>query len=117
VKKYHIGTTNYWFGSTIFWQIDNFNKIRGRKIMQYNSISGKRVKQPFNHVSWIHKQLKLTNFVLKQCLFGLHLINIISKSDTICIVESKKTAIIMSFFFLIICGWLLVVKQVLKRIH
>lgn len=96
VKKYHIGTTNYWYGATIFWQIDNLNKIRGGKIMQYNSITGKRIKEPFNHVSWIHKQLKLNAFVLQQCLFGLHLINTISKSDMICIVESEKTAIIMS---------------------
>ena len=99
VEKYHIGTTNYWFGSTIFWQIDNFNNIRAGKIMQYNSISGKRVKQPFNHVSWMHKQLKLTNFLLQQCLYGLHLVNTISKSEIICITESEKTAIIMSLKF------------------
>ncbi|WP_397446912.1 DUF6371 domain-containing protein [Polaribacter sp. R77954] len=96
VKKYHICTTNYWYGATLFWQIDDLNRIRGGKIMKYNSITGKRVKEPFNHVSWMHKQLKLPNFVLQQCLFGLHLINTISKSDTICIVESEKTAIIMS---------------------
>jgi hypothetical protein len=96
IKIYQIGTTNYWHGATIFWQIDTKNVIRGGKIMQYNYDTGKRVKKPFNHVSWIHKQLKLNNFVLQQCLFGLHLINTISKSDTICIVESEKTAIIMS---------------------
>ncbi|QXP62735.1 DUF6371 domain-containing protein [Polaribacter sp. HaHaR_3_91] len=96
IDMYHIGTTNYWHGATIFWQIDTKNVIRGGKIMLYNCNTGKRVKKPFNHVSWIHKQLKLNNFVLQQCLFGLHLINSISKSDTICIVESEKTAIIMS---------------------
>ncbi|QXP70677.1 hypothetical protein H0I29_00815 [Polaribacter sp. R2A056_3_33] len=96
IDMYHIGTTNYWYGATIFWQIDTKNVIRGGKIMLYNCNTGKRVKKPFNHVSWIHKQLKLNNFVLQQCLFGLHLINSISKSDTICIVESEKTAIIMS---------------------
>ncbi|MGJ8762245.1 MAG: DUF6371 domain-containing protein [Polaribacter sp.] len=96
IDMYHIGTTNYWYGATIFWLIDTKNVIRGGKIMLYNCNTGKRVKKPFNHVSWIHKQLKLNNFVLQQCLFGLHLINSISKSDTICIVESEKTAIIMS---------------------
>ncbi len=65
VEKYHIGTTNYWFGATIFWQIDENHKIRGGKIMLYNSISGKRIKTPFNHVSWMHKQLKLSHFVLQ----------------------------------------------------
>lgn len=95
-KKYHIGITNYWHGATVFWQIDNLNNIRGGKIMQYNGVTGKRKKEPFNHVSWVHKQLKLNNFVLQQCLFGLHLVNTISEGDTICIVESEKTAIIMS---------------------
>lgn len=96
VKKYHIGTTNYWYGATIFWQIDNLNRIRGGKIMQYNSITGKRIKAPFNHVSWIHKQLKLNDFVLQQCLFGLHLVTSNYEDRTICLVESEKTAIIMA---------------------
>ena len=99
VEKYHIGTTNYWYGATVFWQIDHFNKIRGGKIMKYNSITGKRIKEPFNHVSWMHRQLKLTNFVLQQWLFGLHLVNTISKSDIICITESEKHAIIISLQF------------------
>ncbi|WP_284041562.1 DUF6371 domain-containing protein, partial [Polaribacter sp. Z014] len=96
IKTYNIGITNYWQGATIFWQIDTKKKIRGGKIMLYNCNTGKRVKQPYNHVSWMHKQLKLDNFVLQQCLFGLHQINNISKDDTICIVESEKTAVIMS---------------------
>lgn len=96
VKKYHICTTNYWYGATLFWQIDDLNRIRGGKIMLYNCNTGKRVKQPFNRVSWIQKQLKLPSFVLQQCLFGLHLIKNIKKGNTICIVESEKTAIVMS---------------------
>ena len=96
VNLYYIGTTNYWHRATIFWQIDTKNVIRGGKIMQYNCGTGKRVKQPFNHVSWIHKQLKIKNFILQQCLFGLHNVNRITKKGTICIVESEKTAIIMS---------------------
>ena len=96
IDMYHTGTTNYWTGATIFWQIDTKNVIRGGKIMQYNCDTGKRVKKPYNHVSWIHKQLKLNNFVLQQCLFGLHNLIKVTKGDTICIVESEKTAIIMS---------------------
>jgi hypothetical protein len=93
---YHISATNYWNGATIFWQIDNCNTIRGGKIMLYDCITGKRVKKPFNHVSWMHKQLKIHDFVLQQCLYGLHNLNRITLGDTICIVESEKTAIIMS---------------------
>jgi hypothetical protein len=96
LSKYVIGSTNYWDGATIFWQIDESNNIRGGKIMNYNCITGKRVKKPFNHISWIHKQLKMNDFNLNQCLFGLCNTSSITKGDTICVVESEKTAIIMS---------------------
>lgn len=96
IKTYNIGITNYWKDANVFWQIDAKNRIRGGKIMLYNCDTGKRVKQPYNHVSWMHKKLKLDNFVLQQCLFGLHIINDITKDNIICIVESEKTAIIMS---------------------
>ena len=99
INMYHIGVTNYWHNATIFWQIDCTNKIRGGKIMQYNCNTGNRIKHPFNHVSWMHKQLKLNNFVLQQCLFGLHNLTNISKEDIVCIVESEKTAIILSIIF------------------
>jgi hypothetical protein len=99
IKMYHIGISNRWNGASIFWQIDTDNKVRGGKIMLYNCDTGKRVKKPYNHVSWMHKQLKLNNFVLQQCLFGLHnLVNVL-KGDTVCLVESEKTAIIMTILF------------------
>ena len=96
IKKYNIGSTNYWQGATVFWQIDRLNNIRGGKIMKYDCNTGKRIKKPFNHISWIHKQLKMNDFNLNQCLFGLCNTANSLKSDTICIVESEKTAIIMS---------------------
>lgn len=99
VNKYHIGTTNYWHGATIFWQINNKNVLQAGKIMLYNCDTGSRIKKPFNHIYWMHKQLKLNKFVLQQCLFGLHLLKNITKSDTICITESEKTTVIMSILF------------------
>ncbi|QNM86767.1 hypothetical protein H9W90_06525 [Polaribacter pectinis] len=99
IDKYKIGTSNYWSFATVFWQIDSQNVIHGGKIMLYNRDTGGRIKEPFNHVSWVHKQLKINDFVLQQCLFGLHLINSISKNDIICITESEKTAIILSINF------------------
>lgn len=94
-KKYNIGTSKNWDGATVFWQIDNKNKIRTGKIMLFDKLNCKRVKVPFNHITWIHKKVILENFVLQQCLFGLHLIY---KSKKIAIVESEKTCIIMSLF-------------------
>ena len=107
INKYEIGTSKHRFrnidfpnyisegGANIFWQIDNKNRVRSGKIMLYNASSGKRVKEPFNHIYWAHSSLKIKPFNLSQCLFGLHLINS-DLSKPIAIVESEKTAIIMS---------------------
>jgi hypothetical protein len=95
LEAYHVGTSKHWEGANIFWQIDNKNKVRTGKIMLYNEVSGKRIKEPYNCINWVHSVLKLKDYNLKQCLFGLHRINI-DLSKPIAIVESEKTAIILS---------------------
>jgi hypothetical protein len=97
IKMYHIGTSTLWPGSTIFWQIDQSGVIRTGKIMLYNRINGKRVKEPFPHVSFIHKTLNFEDFKLKQCFFGEHLLAI-HRNKLACIVESEKTALIASAY-------------------
>ncbi len=57
----------------------------------YDKTTGKRTK----NITWVHSVLKLKNFNLKQCLFGLHQLNDFP-NHIIGIVESEKTAIIMS---------------------
>lgn len=94
---YITGTNLIWSNTTVFWQIDHKEQIRGAKLMLYNKDTGKRIKEPYNHINWLHKALKLTDFKLSQCLFGLHLINI-DYLKNIAIVESEKTAIVMSMF-------------------
>lgn len=96
ISKYFIGTSKLWNGATVFWQIDKDYNIRTGKIMLYNPYTGKRVKEPINHINWVHTTLKLANFELKQCLFGEHLL--IDKSKPVAIVESEKTAIIASVY-------------------
>nr|WP_315180419.1 DUF6371 domain-containing protein [uncultured Flavobacterium sp.] len=95
LEVYHIGTSKKWNGACVFWQIDNQNKIRSGKIMLYDKSNGKRIKEPYNHVNWSHKVMKIEDFNLKQCLFGLHRIKI-ELNKPIAIVESEKTAVIMS---------------------
>jgi hypothetical protein len=97
IKDYFIGTSSHWPGSTVFWQIDKSGKIRTGKIMLYDPLTGKRVKQPYNHISWAHKAMNLENFNLSQCLFGEHLLNLNGKPAAV--VESEKTAVIASAFF------------------
>ncbi|PKV50248.1 hypothetical protein ATE84_2303 [Aquimarina sp. MAR_2010_214] len=97
IKTYHIGTSKLWYGATVFWQVDRLGNIRSGKIMLYNPKTGKRIKQPFSHISWVHKALPVEKYNLKQCLFGEHLIAK-ELQKPIAIVESEKTAIIASVF-------------------
>ena len=89
------GTSKPWENSTVFWQIDDHQRIRAGKIIQYDPITGKRIKKPFNRIAWMHSSAQ--DFNLSQCLFGLHLIaeNTVS---TIGIVEAEKTAVVLSMF-------------------
>jgi hypothetical protein len=112
--RYRIGTSSYWHGATIFWQLDTHGYVRTGKIMLYDKQTGKRVKEPFNHVNWVHSLLmkdaearqldnglaigyRTCDFKLKQCLFGEHLL-ITAPNTAVAIVESEKTAIIASHY-------------------
>lgn len=99
IKKYLIGTSKKWSGATVFWQIDNNQKVRHGKIMLYDMVTGKRKKNQLGkgYISSVRSELKLDNFNLKQCLFGLHLIKE-TESKSVAIVESEKTAVLMSVF-------------------
>jgi hypothetical protein len=109
--KYHIGTSKHWPGATVFWMVDSERYVRTGKIMLYDRTTGKRVKQPFSHISWAHSVLKLPEFELKQCLFGEHLLrsmlyrnnwaeagNTGPNTSPVAIVESEKTAVIASIY-------------------
>ncbi len=98
VSKYLIGTSKHWRGATAFFQKDMNGTIRAGKIMLYDAHTGLRVKDPFNHITWVHTVLKIENCSLKQCLFGEHLLTSHPTKPT-AIVESEKTAIICSVYF------------------
>ena len=99
-NRYKIGSSKHWNGATVFWQIDHFRKVRTGKIMQYDATTGKRVKEPYSLIQWVHTALNLKDYNLSQCLYGLHLIaENGSQNKPIAIVESEKTAIIASIFF------------------
>ena len=99
---------DYLLGSTrnneiIFWQIDTTRKVRTGKIMQYNPVTGKRIKHEDGAINWVHNKLKRQgtisqDFNLSQCLFGEHLLKTYP-NKTVSIVESEKTAIIASIVF------------------
>lgn len=117
LRLYHVGTSKHWMGATVFWQIDAEDNVRTGKIMLYDADTGKRVKQPYNHIAWMHKltrnaegEMRNENkkdtsaigtptsaFNLVQCFFGEHLLKHTSKPIAIC--ESEKTAIIAAICY------------------
>jgi len=97
VDAYHVGTSKHWPGASIFWQQDVTGKIRGGKIMLYDKEAGRRVKEPYNHIQWVHKVLKIEPYHLRQCLFGEHLLAA-DREKPVGVVESEKTAIVAAGF-------------------
>ncbi|MCH5311865.1 MAG: hypothetical protein J1E57_07925 [Prevotella sp.] len=86
-------------GGVIFWQIDERDILRDGKIMHYRSDCHRdHQRKP----SWVSYRLRSAgmlprDFRPEHCLFGLHLIADGNKADaTVCVVESEKTAVIMS---------------------
>jgi hypothetical protein len=98
ILKYNIGTSKYWRGANIFWQVDSNDLIRGGKIMCYNPATGKRIKDPEALITWVHKAGRMKNYNLSQCLYGEHLLS--QRPDApVKIVESEKTAIVASVIY------------------
>ena len=96
-QLYKVGTSKKWNGATVYWQIDWQGRVRAGKVMLYNSSDGHRVKEPHSYVSWVHSELHLENFNMKQCLFGEHLL-LQYPTKPVAIVESEKSALIASHF-------------------
>jgi hypothetical protein len=97
--KYKVGTSKKWNGSSIFWQIDYNQRIRSGKVIKYDNLTGKRIKHPRPLITWAHKILDLKAFVLKQVMFGEHLLFKMDDKAPVCIVESEKTAIVCDIIY------------------
>ena len=97
MERYQVGSSKYWDGATVFWQIDHKSQVRTGKIILYNAETGKRVKKPYNHVTWVHSVLHKGDYNLKQCFFGEHLLSE-NKTRPVALVESEKTALIASYY-------------------
>lgn len=90
VKAYLIGTDRN--GKTVFWQIDERQRIRTGKAFIYDANTGKRDKTRSPY--FLHPK---SGFKLRQCFFGEHLLPK-SPDSPVAIVESEKSAIIASIW-------------------
>ena len=107
--KYLIGSSKHQFtskdvpgyisdkGATVFWQVDINGNVRYGKVMLYDPQNGKRIKEPFNHITAAHFLLGNRDMNYRQCFFGEHLLSE-NPDAKIGIVESEKTAILASVF-------------------
>ncbi|MBF0598008.1 DUF6371 domain-containing protein [Faecalibacter rhinopitheci] len=93
-ELYQVKTEKYYENYlTVFPQLDQDFNLRALKKMRYNSQTGKRNKSFFQ---WYNPNKNN----LKQCLFGLHILNEpIFLESKIVIVESEKTAILGMLYF------------------
>lgn len=105
INRFHIGTSKRWNGATVFWQVDHERNIRQAKVMLYNPHTDRRIKNdqhPKPGTAKIYfagkhilRQSGNQDPNLQQCLFGAHQLTTASDKP-IAIVESEKTAILMT---------------------
>ena len=82
LKRYRVGGTPD--GATLWWQIDTQGRVHTGKAMQYNPLTGHRVKEQGFPVNWAHRMRlygEPSDLVVPQCLFGEHLINVDVNAD------------------------------------
>ena len=115
LAHYSIGHSKQ--GMTVFWLMDNNGDLHTGKMMRYNP-DGHRCKDKGYNKDWIHSALcrkrnetdpwphpELFNpdrQEMRPCLFGLHLLDTYKRKDidqTVCLVESEKTAILMAIAY------------------
>lgn len=96
LEQYRVGTHHHWQGSTVFWYISKAQDICSGKVMLYDSETGRRVKQPFPHITWMHSLLDKEASGRRACFFGEHLLG--NTVLPVSIVESEKTALIAAHY-------------------
>lgn len=120
LEAYHLGT-NRRNGMTIFWQIDEQQRVRTGKMMLYRQ-DGHRDRETRYNFDWVHSALSRhwdderhemtydppypfpdifdpSKQEPIQTLFGMHLLNAYGQTGQVNIVESEKTAIIMAIAY------------------
>lgn len=93
INTYNIGTSKKYRGGTVFWQVCKAGFVRSGSIMAYDYNTGKRIKEDWA-VTYVHSVLDIQHFCYGRVFFGEHLLD--NNTKNIGIVESEKTAIIMS---------------------
>lgn len=96
IQAYRIGTNNQrWEGASVLWHIDRYRMIRAGKVTLYDPMTGRRIKEPYQHTTWIHKLKGAPEgYRLMECFFGEHLLA--DRSRPVAVAEGERTAIVMA---------------------
>jgi hypothetical protein len=101
-SRYCLGASKQ--GGVIFWQIDHEGRVHDGKVMYYLP-DCHRNKSKGAHPTWVSTLLarrqggKHQGDTTSHCFFGLHLLghaDLYHHTSSICIVESEKSAVILS---------------------
>lgn len=95
-ERYHVKSC---YGDwCLFWQVAKDGSVRAGKAIRY--VNGHRDKTQKPPVRWLHKDKRFKKFfkgeVLEQCFFGEHLLDGVAEGTKVAVVESEKTALLMS---------------------
>lgn len=99
---YHLGSTKK--REVIFPQIDRVSMCRTGKVIDYDKNGHRIKKMQGDAVDWLHARLmkkqgkQASDFHLKQCLFGEHLLSK-RPNDIVCMTEGEKSTVICSLIF------------------
>ena len=77
-QQYRLGVTKK--GEVIFYQFDAQGRCHAGKVVQYDPVKGKRVKDTGLDVDWLHARMKKQgllkeSWTVDQCVFGEHLLD------------------------------------------
>ncbi len=102
IERYFIGnsTDNQYYGWVLFPYIDHQGNITEVKAMDYDPLTGKRIKEPYSKCMFIGKRLisvSETGINIERCFYGEHLLR--GNDKPVKIFESEATATYASAFF------------------
>lgn len=97
-NTYRVGTSGYWPGATVLWQIDRDQRVRTGIVKLFDPQTGKQeLHSPYKPVP-AHILFKLFQFNAKRCLFGEHQLPY-QPDKTVAIVSNEATALIATLMY------------------
>lgn len=121
IDRFRIGTSSYWPGATVFWLIDEQNRVRSGQVVLFESDGHTAKRAGYDGslkrcTSWVHsaltrryqhQQKPLPDWLSRYneqadkapCLFGLNQLESAPADKPCAITEAPKTAVFCSGYF------------------